>query len=436
MTDDDIRDMLRVRAQEATVSDEAWGRISARLGEVEQHKVVRHLPRRLAVAGVAAAAIAGTVVIANLPGPTTQVAQTTTTVVGPPLAPADVSAVRQAADDWVHVRVGNEVDRGTPEIATRDGDTVTVRFAGGKVNTEVAVRRSGEGSWEAVSATSDLVLVEDPTYDGSEVVATAVPAAEGELTTTYVVNTRDLAHGTVHVTHEAQPLGLPVSGATAVAIRVVLVTGDGTTALSEVPATILRDPATVTGDVESVWPATDEEGLASLQRQADRGRRSDLLDPVAVAGGYLTERFPQQDPSPTTFALGSFRQGDPSSGEVPYKLDVKADVDVDAAPDGLILVRRDGEHGIWHVHAVTSESFTLKATRGRGRIDLAFDGLDADSVDIRTRTTGGGSQASSMPVHAGGGGAYGILGAAGTRWVEVAATRGGRVVAIAVSRVE
>ncbi|MCU1484516.1 MAG: hypothetical protein JWN67_1262, partial [Actinomycetia bacterium] len=65
MTDDDIRDLLRTKATEATVSADAWDKIAVRLDETERK--VRQLPRRLALVGVAAAAVAGIVVLANRP---------------------------------------------------------------------------------------------------------------------------------------------------------------------------------------------------------------------------------------------------------------------------------------------------------------------------------------------------------------------------------
>jgi hypothetical protein len=62
-----------------------------------------------------------------------------------------------------------------------------------------------------------------------------------------------------------------------------------------------------TGVVISAWPATDAEGLQELQHHA---LRPDLLDPRAVASGFLGEVFGKETP----FRTEAFRQGDPTTG--------------------------------------------------------------------------------------------------------------------------
>jgi hypothetical protein len=353
MTDDDIRDMLRTRAQEATVSDDAWTKISARLGEPEPRTVVRQLPRRLAVAGVAAAAIAGTVVIANLPGTSTHVASTTTTTVTP--ASAGTTGIEPAVTAWLASRVQAGGDWGTPNVSVHDDGTATVTFTGGRLATELLLRRQ-DGSWSVVSASSDLLLLDDPTYDGHELVASAVAEVDGTLDVTYVVDGQIVDGGSRRVTRtEQNGIGHPIEGAHGVTVRLVLKTNEGIAAVVEQPAQVRRDPAAVTGSHVAVWPSVDAEGLASLQQDADGGRRPDLLDPQAVAGGFLGELLPRGETS-TTFAVGAFRQGDAESGEVPYTLAGGA--------DGTVLVRRGGGAGsIWYVVGATSASLDVLQVR-------------------------------------------------------------------------
>jgi hypothetical protein len=265
------------------------------------------------------------------------------------------------------------VKAGAWESTRHDDDSYAVRFSGGDLATELFLTRRADGTgFQVVSASSDLVLLDNPTYDGSEIVAEAVPAAEGRLTTTYVVDGEELDGGHRDVTHETQALGRPVSGAHAVTVRVVLVTADGTTAVAEQPATVLRDPATVVGSYVAVWPATDSVGLAAFQQQADNGRRSDLLDPQAVAGFALTELLPKGETS-TSYALGDFQLGDPNSGEVPYTLS--------DGGGGVVLLRRTAgdDSRIWYATGVTSDALEVIGYRHEANHLV---------IDVRSTVTG------------------------------------------------
>lgn len=356
ITDDDIRTMLRTKAEEATVSADAWDRIAARLGEADTAAPVRHLTRRLAAAGLVAAAVAGTVLVANLPQ-TSQVAHTTTTTTH------EVSAIEPVVTAWLHERFPADVDAGIPDVEVH-GDDARVTFRRADLATELFLRMQ-DTEWRVVSAASDLVLVDNPTYDGHELVASVTPESDGQLTTTYVVDGRVVDGGTRPVTRtEAQPLGYPVEGARSVSVRVVLRTDDGTVAVAEQPAQVRRDPATVAGSYVAVGPATDSVGLATLQRDADAGRRPDLFDARAVAGGFLSELLPRGE-TPTSFAVGDFQRGDPTSGEVPYTLDGKA--------AGTIFLRRTGDDKtIWFVSRATSDVLEVVQTRREGT-DLVVD---------------------------------------------------------------
>jgi hypothetical protein len=385
MTDDDIRDMLRTKATEAAVSADAWDKIAVRLDETERK--VRQLPRRLALVGVAAAAVAGTVVLANrseTDGPATQ-ATTTTHVMAPP---ADAGEVRDAVQSWLAVRLP-DVDPGTYDTVTHDDGTVTVRFKDGDLDAELVLQPlDSQKGYGVASVSTGLVLLNNPTYDGHEIVAEAIPAVEGQLTTTYYVSGgQDVANpgiqaidgGTVHVTHETQPLGHPYERADSVTVQIVLTAADGTTGIAQEDATFLRDPATPTGSYVSVWPATDAVGLASLQQQADNGRRGDLLDPQGVAGNAFHELLPQTETS-TGYHLGDFRKVDGYSGEVPYTLS--------EGGTGVIQLRRtaDDDRRIWYVTGVTSDALqVLKYRHEPGALVI-----DVQSSVDGTLTLGGG----------------------------------------------
>jgi hypothetical protein len=70
----------------------------------------------------------------------------------------------------------------------------------------------------------------------------------------------------------------------------------------------------------AVWPSRDGSALVSLQELADRGRRPDLLDPVAVARRYAAVAMPgaaalrRAGGIPT---IGQFTSTGPTTGEVP-----------------------------------------------------------------------------------------------------------------------
>jgi hypothetical protein len=359
ITDDDIRTMLRTKAAEATVSDDAWTRIADRLGEPEPK--ANHLPRRLAAVGVAAAVAAGVVVLANRPGDDrTPMAQSTSTTSQPTattVSQRDPNFVRSVVEDWLHDRVPGVVPGDLRQTDNPDG-SVTVRFAGGELATELHLHPTNGGQGlEVASATSDLLHLDDPTYDDADgLVATAVAEMDGMLTMTYVMDGHEQPGGHYRVAHtEEQHLGYPVNGATAFVVRLVLRTDEGVTAVVEQPARRLTDPAKAVGSYVAVWPATDAVGLSTYQSQVNEGRRDDLLDPVAVAGGWLSELLPR-DETPTSFELGKFQQGDASSGEVPYTLS--------DGSRGTVLVRTmGGPKAMWFVSGATSDALDIAKVR-------------------------------------------------------------------------
>lgn len=354
MTEDELREMLRTKAAEVRVSDDAWAKISARIQEAP----ARPVGRRLALAGAAAAAVAGTVFVANLPGPTSQVATPDTTTSVPAesgIAPSSLDPV-VVATQWLQDRFP-EVDVVAGELQGSEDGNATVVFREGGVQTEVFVRQlSGREGWAVVAATSDMIPLFDVTYDGRDLQGRATPEAAGRVVIDYVLD-GDAQYGGVRdvAAREDVALGWQTSEAAEVAaVRVVLVVDD-VRYLSEVTAGRVVDPAVATGSYVAVWPATDSAGLAELQRQADDGFRPDLLDPQAVAGAFLAELLPR-DESPTSYTVGDFQQGDTTSGEVPYILSDGA--------SGTILVRTTGEDGaIWFVSGATSDDLEIVEAR-------------------------------------------------------------------------
>lgn len=161
-----------------------------------------------------------------------------------------------------------------------------------------------------------------------------------------------------------------------------------------------RAPATTSAQ-RPVWPATTDEELARLQKEADAGLRPDLLDPRAVAGGYLSDRFGDESTGRLTqqFAVGEFAQGDSNSGEVAYESPPGGPF------GGTVLVRRAGGDGaIWFVVASSSPRVDIKVAAydgkeltgeavgaGNGALTvrlLSTDGSDPEMAEPRQVTAG------------------------------------------------
>jgi hypothetical protein len=351
--DDDVRSMLHARAASATVSDDAWDRIAARLAEPTPSRT----GRRLAVAGVAVAAAAGTVFAANVPGSNVASEGPTTTAAAPTtiVAPVGEGPV-ETASRWLADALP-EVDLPAGQLQGSEDGNATVLFRSDVVDTELYVRQlSGRPGWVVVGAASDLVLLSDVTFDGVELTGRATPGVDGEIEITYLLDVRLGAGGDRPApAREDVMLGYQATDPVAeAAVRVVLRT-DGPTGLSYARGERIDDPAVSDGAYVAVWPATDTEGLASLQQQADEGKRPDLLEPEAVAGAFLAELLPRGE-SVTSYAVGEFRRGDVTSGEVPYTLSTGG--------GGTILLRNLGEDGsIWFVAGAVSDDLQLVETR-------------------------------------------------------------------------
>ena len=355
--DHDVRTMLHRRADEARVSDDAWERIAARLEE----RPPRHVGRAIAAVAAAAATLVAGVLVWPEPARQVVLPPATTTTVPVALPPhvwaaPEGETLADAATSYVDLRTG--ITGGRQEPVMTDESHGTVRFTGAGVETEVLLERIGE-RWLVLAAASDLVPVFDPAYDGSTFTASVVAEAAGQLTASVRAKDEDGASegftgvfGDVVRARQEVPIRHEQAGEPGLGLLVRLMQDDGTLALGEVWAEERDDPATSDGGLVAVWPATDAEGVQSLQAQADSGERPDLLDPRAVAGSFLTEVL---DGS-ADFGVEPFQQGDATSGEVPYSL-------ADGA-DGTVLVRRSGGEGsVWYVVGATSSSLELAKVR-------------------------------------------------------------------------
>lgn len=104
-------------------------------------------------------------------------------------------------------------------------------------------------------------------------------------------------------------------------LLVAAVTGCGT-ASDDAPTTVSGRAATPSAPVApgAVWPSRNGSALMALQDLTDRGRRPDLLDPVAEARQYAAVAMP----GATTLAgagrvpvTGPFTATGPTTGQVP-----------------------------------------------------------------------------------------------------------------------
>jgi hypothetical protein len=279
-----------------------------------------------------------------------------------------------------------------------------------------------------VSASSDLVPIHDPVYEQTILSADVVPEVAGTLWLGTDPFGPDDAPMPV-TARQSVPVRLAGNGAH---LRAVLRTSDGRFGVSEVSLTDHNLPASPTGEIVSVWPAVDQGALDLLQQDADEGRRPDLLEPVSVAAAYLSALLPRDSSAtPFPFHVGNFRQGDPTSGEVPF--------DLDGVEAGSILVRRDGEGGIWHVDTVASTGVSFAGVElvGEGTFSVRIVAhLAADRANWQTDPGGSDiSEGVQLGLMAPGDTAEIRVATAGRpHWVQVVLRSNDRIVAIGVER--
>jgi hypothetical protein len=121
----------------------------------------------------------------------------------------------------------------------------------------------------------------------------------------------------------------------------------------------------------AIWPSRDRSALVALQDLADRGRRPDLLDPVAVARRYAAVAMPgaaalrRVGGVPT---IGPFTSSGPMTGEVPV-------TGPGLSPSTVYMRRLEPnahdtpsrpDHSIWYVQGVGTPALAV--------LDVDYDG--------------------------------------------------------------
>jgi hypothetical protein len=395
--EDEVRTMLRTRASDVQPADDAWARIESRLGTSEV--AARRQPRRvLAAVAVAAAVLVGAVVVgvSDDDAPTSVV--TPVTVDDESLPPhlwaaPEGTSLDEAAAEFISARV-REGDVPVTTESTFDG-YATARVTGRGVETELAMRDVG-GRWLVIAASSDLVPIHGPRYDGRAFAADVVAEIPGQLDLLVrAVDEGDSVEaftgvfsGRVEPRQEV-PVHHDRGNEPGIGLVAKLVAADGTIAYSEVWAAKEADPAVPTAAIVSLWPTTDAAGLDVLQQQAARGQRPDLLDPQLVARNYIDEFV-----RPGGVEVGELEPTiDPGTSWVGYQL---------AGGHGSVLLRRHGgERGIWYVTGATAdivEIVDVRAAVSAGALHVEVDvGLPATTVDVTAWVGGRGPVRQSAP---------------------------------------
>ena len=349
--DDEVRATLARRAEDVHTSADAWDVIAARLDEPQRSA------RRLATfagAAVAAALVAGVIVVSQNDSPEPPVTASTTTTPGTfePFDPADIPArvwegddgqdARTVAESYLKNRTGVQVT--TADYESIDDTHVVGRFAAGGVASELWLERY-DNHWLVVSSASDLIPIHDPLHDHDMLTGVVTVEATGTLQLGY----GDGRNGWDEP-HEVQAgESVPVRQASVVphpaemrdfpgSIRALLRTSDGTVALSEVTPT--NNPVTAAKDY-----------LSSLSES--------YLD----AGDKLG----------FSFDTGEFEQGDTTSGEVKYTLN--------GGRGGTVLLRQAADRN-WHAFALTSELLSVTATQAGDELEVQLGEAEADRIEI------------------------------------------------------
>jgi hypothetical protein len=142
----------------------------------------------------------------------------------------------------------------------------------------------------------------------------------------------------------------------------------------------------------AVWPSRDGSALVALQDLADRGRRPDLLDPVAVARRYAAAAMPGAaalTEAGSVPIIGPFTSTGPMTGEVP--------VTAPGLSASTVYLRRlesnahratsRPDHSIWYVQGVGTPALAV--------LDVDYDGqrlvasyIPASDGTLTVRVTG------------------------------------------------
>jgi hypothetical protein len=184
------------------------------------------------------------------------------------------------------------------------------------------------------------------------------------------------------------------AAALGVVLLVAAVAGCGTVS-DEPPTTVSgRAGASPSAPVApgAVWPSRDGSALMALQDLTDRGRRADLLDPVAVARQYAAVAMPgaaalrRAGGVPVT---GPFTATGPTTGQVPV-------TGPGLSPSTVYLRRLEPDAGdprsgrqqsIWYIQGVGTPALAV--------LDVDYDGqrlvasfIPASNGTLTVRVTG------------------------------------------------
>jgi hypothetical protein len=178
-----------------------------------------------------------------------------------------------------------------------------------------------------------------------------------------------------------------------VALLVAAVTGCGAVS-DDAPTTVSGRAASPSAPMApgAVWPSRDGSALMALQDLTDRGRRPDLLDPVAVARQYAAVAMPgaaamrRAGGVPVT---GRFTATGPTTGQVPV-------TGPGLSPSTVYLRRLERDAGdpksgpqqsIWYVQGVGTAALAV--------LDVDYDGqrlvasfIPASDGTLTVRVTG------------------------------------------------
>ena len=179
----------------------------------------------------------------------------------------------------------------------------------------------------------------------------------------------------------------------AVMLLVAAVTGCGAVS-DEPPVTVFGRPASPSALVApgAVWPGRDGSALMALQDLTDRGRRPDLLDPVAVARQYAAVAMPGAAAlagAGSVPVTGPFTATGPTTGQVPV-------TGPGLSPSTVYLRRLDPDAGdpksgrqqsIWYIQGVGTPALAV--------LDVDYDGqrlvasfIPASNGTLTVRVTG------------------------------------------------
>jgi hypothetical protein len=154
-------------------------------------------------------------------------------------------------------------------------------------------------------------------------------------------------------------------------------------------------PPEASAQPQAIWPSTQQAQLDQLRGQANRGQRPDLLDPLAVARGYLTTASPPEARARAALSglvLSRFKATSAETGEVEAHGDRLLPTTVAlhryAGPPGSET--RSGEKPIWYVQGLGSRDLAVLDVEYNGkRLSCSLVPTKSGRITARTSTLEG-----------------------------------------------